>query len=151
MFLTDVVDKLTRSRMMSGIRGKDTRPEMRLRQALHALGFRYRLHVKALPGKPDLVLARYRAVIYLHGCFWHRHNKCRLAATPASNADFWTLKFAGNVERDAQHVAALIMAGWRVATVWECGLRAKDISLLMEQIEAWLKSGSNSITPPGIE
>jgi DNA mismatch endonuclease, patch repair protein len=137
--------------MMGGIRSRNTRPEMRLRQALHALGFRYRLHVKGLPGKPDLVLAKYRAVIFVHGCFWHRHPNCRLAATPASNAAFWAVKFASNVARDARHSEALIKTGWRVTTVWECGLRAKDISPLIEQIEAWLKSGSNSITLPKIE
>ena len=105
---------------MSGISGKNTKPEIAVRQALHRLGFRYRLHVRDLPGKPDIVLPRYRAVVNVHGCFWHRHPGCRYATTPASNAEFWRVKLQGNVERDKRTDSQLASLGWRVFTVWEC-------------------------------
>ena len=133
---------------MGGIRARNTRPEMRLRRALHALGFRFRLHAKGLPGKPDLVLRKHSAVIFVHGCFWHRHRDCRLASTPASNREFWDDKFAKNVERDRQAVEALQNKGWRVATVWECGLRRKDTAILLEQTRQWLLSDDLLIEMP---
>jgi DNA mismatch endonuclease (patch repair protein) len=134
--------------MMSGIRARNTRPEMRLRRELHALGFRFRLHAKDLPGKPDLVLKKHNAAIFVHGCFWHRHRDCRLASTPASNSGFWADKFARNVERDMQATAALRNKGWRVAVVWECGLRRKDIAIVMEQARQWLLSDDPYIELP---
>lgn len=121
--MADIVDKQTRSRMMAGIRGKDTRPELALRRALHARGFRYRLHSRGVVGRPDLVLPRYQAVIFVHGCFWHRHENCRLATTPATRPEFWTGKFAANVARDRVVQETLFADGWRVATIWECALR----------------------------
>jgi len=121
--MTDIVDKSTRSRMMAGIRGKDTRPEMVVRRALHARGFRYRLNVRSLPGTPDLVLPKRRAVVFIHGCYWHRHEGCRYATTPATNTEFWTSKFAANVARDARNVRDLRGAGWRIGIIWECALR----------------------------
>ncbi|WP_165418619.1 very short patch repair endonuclease [Rhizobium ruizarguesonis] len=137
----DIVDKATRSRMMSNIRGRDTRPEVMLRKALHRLGFRFRLHVKGLPGKPDIVLPKYRASIFTHGCFWHRHHGCRLATSPATRAEFWNAKFTGNVERDGRVRDALNGAGWRVATVWECALRKpQDAILAAEVVAEWLSS-----------
>jgi DNA mismatch endonuclease (patch repair protein) len=119
----DVVDATTRSRMMSGIRSKDTKPEMIVRRYLHSRGFRFRLHARNLPGSPDLVLPKHKAAIFVHGCFWHRHQGCRYATTPASNADRWQQKFDGNVERDQRKAKALDAAGWRVFVVWECDLR----------------------------
>lgn len=119
----DVVDSATRSRMMAGIRSKDTKPEMTVRRYLHARGFRYRLHARGLPGSPDLVLPRYRVAIFVHGCFWHRHTDCRYATTPGSNIEQWARKFTSNIERDARKLAALEDAGWRVIVVWECELR----------------------------
>jgi len=119
----DVVDSATRSRMMSGIRSKDTKPEMTVRKYLHAKGFRYRLHTRDLPGSPDLVLPKYRTAIFVHGCFWHRHPGCRYTTTPASNVERWAQKFKANTERDARKQAALEEAGWRVIVVWECELR----------------------------
>lgn len=118
--MADVVDPATRSRMMAGIRGKNTRPERIVRSFLHLRGFRFRLHRKDLPGRPDIVLPKYRTAIQVHGCFWHRHPGCRFATTPSSNAEFWQAKFAENVDRDARHEAALRQLGWRVLTVWEC-------------------------------
>lgn len=119
----DVVDAATRSRMMKGIRSKDTQPEITVRKYLHAQGFRYRLHSRKLPGSPDLVLPRYRVAIFVHGCFWHRHRGCKYATTPSSNAERWKLKFDANTERDARKEAMLRAAGWKVLVVWECELR----------------------------
>lgn len=112
-----------RSRMMSSIRGKNTWPERMLRSRLFAMGFRYRLHPRNLPGCPDLVFPKYGAVIFVHGCFWHRHEGCRYTTTPRANAGFWEQKFQGNVRRDARHAALLRDRGWRVAVVWECALK----------------------------
>lgn len=112
-----------RSRMMSSIRGKNTRPERILRSLLFARGFRYRLHVRGLPGSPDLVFPKHRAVVFVHGCFWHRHEGCRYTTNPRTNEVFWQQKFQENVDRDRRHVEALRGLGWRVATVWECALK----------------------------
>jgi len=129
----DVVDRATRSRMMSGIRGKDTKPELAVRSFLHRAGMRFRLHAK-LPGKPDLVLPRYRTVVFVHGCFWHRHEGCRYATTPASNAGFWQEKFTGNVRRDERVKRQLEEEGWRVETVWACQLGEVELSRLADRI-----------------
>ena len=126
--------------MMAGIRGRDTRPELAVRRALHAVGFRFRLHDPRLPGRPDIVLPRYHAVVLVHGCFWHRHEGCRLTTMPATRAEFWEEKFAGNVARDAREMVLLADAGWRVAVLWECGLRAKDTTSQMERLSEWLRS-----------
>lgn len=123
--MVDSLSKADRSVRMARIHGKDTKPELLLRRALHALGVRYRLHVKGLPGKPDLVFARRRVVIFVHGCFWHRHAGCKVASTPKSNTEFWQAKFTRNVERDASTVAALEAQGWRVIIAWECELVGK--------------------------
>ncbi len=118
----DVVDAATRSRMMAGIRGKNTKPELVVRRGLHALGFRFRLHDRTLPGQPDMVLARWRAVIQIHGCFWHGHD-CSLFRWPGTRQDFWRAKISRNAERDREVEAALDRAGWRMLTVWECALK----------------------------
>ncbi len=141
--MTDIVDKKTRSRMMSGIRGKNTRPEMVLRRALHARGLRYRIHVREIPGRPDIVLPKYRAVVFVQGCFWHRHKGCRFATTPATRTDFWQAKFAANVERDRAAREALSSLGWRVAIVWECALRKSDqAEAAADQVHDWLRTGN---------
>jgi DNA mismatch endonuclease (patch repair protein) len=121
--LTDVVDPGTRSRMMRGIKGRDTKPEMLVRRYLHAVGIRFRLHARSLPGRPDIVIPGRRVAIFVHGCFWHRHMGCRFATTPASRREFWEDKFSRNVERDARKEAELEQLGWRVFTVWECETR----------------------------
>lgn len=121
--MADVVDKKTRSRMMAGIRGKNTRPELAVRSAIHAAGFRFTLHNKKLPGSPDIVLPRYKTAIEVRGCFWHRHPGCRFATTPATNREFWQTKFRENVRRDARNQEALKSAGWRLLVVWECEAR----------------------------
>lgn len=121
--MVDVVSKTDRARMMSGIRGKNTTPELLIRRFLHSSGFRYSLHERTLPGCPDLVLKRYRAVVFVHGCFWHRHEGCKYAATPATRPDFWMAKLEGNRNRDEMARQKLLEMGWRVAVVWECALR----------------------------
>jgi DNA mismatch endonuclease (patch repair protein) len=120
--MSDVVLPEKRSQMMSGIKGKNTRPEIIVRKALHLRGFRYRLHQKDLAGKPDLALRKYMTAIFVHGCFWHGH-ECRLFKWPKSNVDFWKNKIEGNCERDARQMTQLRDRGWRVIVVWECALR----------------------------
>lgn len=109
--------------MMAGIKGRDTRPEMMVRRYLHACGYRYRLHRRDLPGRPDLVLPRYNCALFVHGCFWHRHDGCFYATSPATRKQFWQDKLEGNVQRDRRQQQALTELGWRVVIVWECGLR----------------------------
>jgi DNA mismatch endonuclease (patch repair protein) len=139
--VTDTVDRQTRSRMMAGIMGKDTKPELALRRALHRLGFRFRLHAKGLPGRPDIILPKYSAAIFVHGCFWHRHADCRYTTKPKSRIRFWQKKFKGNVERDFRNRAALENAGWRVAIVWECALRKPEkITMTAGRVGKWLKT-----------
>lgn len=139
--MTDVVDQATRSRMMSGIRGKNTRPELAVRKALHARGFRYRLHVSNLPGKPDLVLPKLKAVVFVHGCFWHGH-ACPIFKWPASRPEFWKEKIHKNAERDARNIQLLRDSGWRVAVLWECAIRSKyGLEPAVEKLAAWLDSG----------
>ena len=137
--MIDVVDKATRSKMMSGIRGRDTQPELKLRRRLHAMGFRYRLHSNILPGRPDIVLPARRAVVFVHGCFWHRHPGCRYASSPASNSEFWEAKFEKNVERDQLTRRLLLEGGWRVAIVWECSIRSSVVNVT-DRLAEWLRS-----------
>lgn len=146
--MADVVDKSTRSRMMSGIRGKDTKPEKVIRSALHSAGFRYRVHASDLPGKPDLVFPKYKAVLLVHGCFWHRHPGCWWSTTPSSNSEFWSAKFAQNIQRDAQNILNLRKLGWRVAVVWECALRLPQKDEVASTIGTWLESERRSLTLP---
>ncbi len=140
--MVDIVNKDARSRMMSGIRGKDTGPEMLVRRALHAAGFGYRLHVRDLPGKPDIVLRKYRAVVFVHGCFWHRHEGCHYATTPSSRQDFWLPKLEANRRRDTEARERLVQAGWRVFVVWECGLKHDPAETIAELVTA-LRSPGN--------
>jgi DNA mismatch endonuclease (patch repair protein) len=131
--MTDVVDRATRSRMMSGIRGRDTKPEKQVRSFLHRAGLRFRLHA-SLPGKPDLVFPRHRAVVFVHGCFWHRHAGCQYATTPSSNVEFWQAKFDSNVERDRRVTRQLRKEGWRVFVIWECQLSSLKLNSLARGI-----------------
>lgn len=139
--MTDIVDQQTRSRMMSGIRGKNTRPELALRRALHARGFRFRLHSGKVHGRPDLVLPKYSAVVFVHGCFWHRHEGCRYATSPSTRPEFWQAKFDANVARDSAVRTSLLEDGWRVATVWECALRKPEqVEASTESLSIWLRT-----------
>ncbi len=125
---------------MAAIRGTNTKPELLIRQGLHARGFRYRLHDRKLPGRPDLVLPKYQAVIFVNGCFWHWHN-CPLFKWPKTREDFWRDKIGGNVERDQKNMAALKAAGWRVGVVWECALKGKrrlQPATVLDLLNQWL-------------
>lgn len=135
--MADTVDRQTRSRMMSAIKGKDTGPEIRVRAYLHAAGLRYRLHDRALPGRPDLVFPRQRVALFVHGCFWHRHPDCRFATVPASNVAFWQRKFDANVTRDRIKEEQLIRLGWTVLRIWECETEdTKNIDEMFWKIES---------------
>ena len=122
---------------MSRIKGKDTKPEVMLRSALHKAGFRFRLHSRQLPGKPDIVLPKYKAVIFVHGCYWHRHAGCKLAYTPKSNAEFWLPKFEETVRRDRLKTLQLLQLGWRVFLVWECELNTNPKGVLNSLVDAF--------------
>ena len=143
--MADVVDRQTRSRMMSGIRGKDTRPEMLVRRALFAAGFRFRLHRADLPGSPDIVLPGRRVAVFVHGCFWHMHAGCRFAKLPSTRPGFWKVKLEGNVARDRRAVEALVGSGWRVLVIWECATRGKGaLGPLGEALAEWIGGGAVS-------
>lgn len=125
----DVVDPATRSRLMAGIKGKNTRPELTVRRFLHAHGYRFRLHRRDLPGKPDILMPRLKACIFVHGCFWHRHANCKYAVLPKTRVDFWTKKLESNVARDRRVMEELTAKGWHVITVWECELKNPESAL----------------------
>ncbi|WP_338501531.1 DNA mismatch endonuclease Vsr [Sphingomonas kaistensis] len=138
--MSDVVDRTTRSRMMANIRGKNTKPEVELRSALHRRGLRFRIHDKRLPGRPDIVFPKYKAVVHVHGCYWHRHRGCRFATTPSSNIEFWQAKFNSNVDRDWKTDRALKEAGWRTFVVWECSMREAGATAIAAKVHEWLLS-----------
>ncbi|RKS12239.1 T/G mismatch-specific endonuclease [Pseudomonas sp. WPR_5_2] len=143
--MTDVVSSEKRSQMMSGIRSKDTKPEMQVRRYLHAQGFRFRLHDKSLPGKPDLVLPKWKAAILVHGCFWHWH-ECRYFKLPQTNTEFWREKLAANKRRDEASCIQLGALGWRVFIVYECALR-EDAEKSLKSLAASIV-GDTKITSP---
>lgn len=123
---------------MSRIKSIDTEPEMILRKALYRMGFRYRLHDRTLPGSPDLVFSKYKAVIFVHGCFWHRHG-CKWTTMPSTRTDFWQAKFKTNIERDRRNVRELMARGWRVFIIWECELLSQDKNLLLDKLKSDLR------------
>jgi DNA mismatch endonuclease (patch repair protein) len=139
--MVDVVDKKSRSRMMSGISGKNTKPEMLIRKGLHRRGFRYRLHKSDLPGKPDLVFPKYKAIILVNGCFWHQHD-CHLFKWPSTREEFWGKKILGNKARDERNLKIYSELGWKVLVIWECAIKGKTRRPLSEVIETaveWLQ------------
>lgn len=141
----DQVDAEKRSAIMRSVRSKNTKPEVALRSALHSLGYRFRLHAKELPGRPDIVFRKAKACIFVHGCFWHRHG-CPKTTTPKSNEEFWNSKFEANIFRDAKSVDLLLSTGWRVLVVWECGLSNKGIAEeCMSHVTQWL-SGNDTFS-----
>lgn len=143
----DVVDPEIRSRMMSGIRGKNTKPELVIRKGLHRQGFRFRLHVSTLAGKPDIVLPKYGVVVFVNGCFWHGHSGCKYFKLPSTRIDFWRNKIEKNIQNDARSIKALIDAQWRIAIVWECALnRRSDTppSELLENLSTWIRTGKTN-------
>lgn len=130
---------------MAAIRGKNTRPEMAVRRLLHQIGLRFRLHRADLPGRPDIVLPRYRLAIFVHGCFWHRHEGCSRASLPKTHSEYWQAKFARNVSRDARQKQLLSDSGWRVATIWECEASKPD--LILSAIQPFIGELSAIETP----
>lgn len=145
--MADIVTPEVRSRMMAGIKARDTMPELVLRHGLHRQGFRYRLHVKGVPGKPDLVFSKYRAVIFANGCFWHGHD-CALFKWPSSRPEFWHGKITGNMARDKRVRENLLAAGWRVLTVWECAVKGPGrltTENVIARCSAWINSQKSSL------
>ena len=132
--MADVHSKETRSYNMSRIKGKNTKPEMLVRQFLHKNGFRYRLHVKSLPGKPDIVLPKYKTVIFVHGCFWHGHNGCKYYVVPKTRTEWWLNKIKGNATNDINAETLLTASGWKIIKIWECELKKKFIEQTQSQI-----------------
>lgn len=144
--MTDTVDPEKRSSIMRAVRGKDTAPELRVRKWLHRRGFRFRLHDEKLPGRPDIVLPRRKVAIFVHGCFWHRHEGCRKAAMPKSRREYWAEKFAANVERDALRTEELNAMCWRVAVIWECALSDEaTFEKWMNELAAWMENPSKGM------
>ena len=131
--MADRISKARRSWNMSRIKGRDTKPELKLRSSLHRAGFRFRIHVTDLPGKPDIVLPRYRTAVFVHGCYWHRHPGCKEATTPKTNVTFWQGKFNDTVARDSRNRAALHTLGWKVLVAWECEIQ-RDTSGVVQDI-----------------
>jgi DNA mismatch endonuclease (patch repair protein) len=132
--MADVHTPEQRSYNMSRIKSGNTKPEMLVRRYLHALGYRYKLHDKTLPGKPDLVLPKYRTVIFIHGCFWHGHENCKYYVVPKTKTDWWLAKINGNIANDTKAVTALKKDGWKVITIWECDLKPKMIEKTLEKL-----------------
>lgn len=148
--MVDVVSPAVRSRMMAGIKGRDTKPELVLRRGLHARGFRFRLHDRTLPGRPDLVFPKYRAVIFAHGCFWHGHN-CHLFKWPQTRKKFWFKKIHRNKANDERTLDALSKGGWRVAIIWECALKGRqrlDEKDIFDRCARWLNSNRRQMMLP---
>lgn len=137
--MADVHDKATRSYNMSRIKGKDTKPEMLVRKFLHANGFRYRLHVKDLPGKPDIVLPKYKTVIFVHGCFWHGHEGCKYYVVPKTKTVWWLNKINTNIANDIKAVNVLKEAGWKVITLWECELKKSTVTDTLQHLSSSIK------------
>jgi DNA mismatch endonuclease, patch repair protein len=141
--MTDVLTRAQRTFNMKRIKGKDTRPEMLIRRGLHALGLRYSLHSRRLPGSPDLVFTRHSAVIFVHGCFWHRH-RCHMFKMPSTSRGFWAKKIAGNAERDSKTIKLLHDQGWRVMVIWECALRGTrrlKLRTVLKRAHSFLRGG----------
>lgn len=145
--MADVVTPDVRSKMMSGIRPKDTKPEVMIRRELHARGLRFRLHDKRLPGTPDIVFPKHHAAIEVQGCFWHAHRGCRFFKVPESRRDFWTRKLEANRTRDARNHTALGQMGWRVAIVWECATRTADATLF-DRLADWVRGQDADLEVP---
>jgi len=141
--MTDIVPPSVRSRMMSGIKGKNSLPEMQVRRLLFASGYRFRLHRLDLPGKPDIVMPGRKVAIFVHGCFWHAHSECKYAKMPSTRPEFWANKLRGNRERDQTNMERLTAMGWRVLCIWECATRdLRTVQLLGKQIVDWIEGSA---------
>jgi len=142
--MIDVVTPEKRSQMMSGIKGRNSRPEMLVRRALFAMGYRFRLHRRDLPGTPDIAMPGRKIAIFVHGCFWHVHQGCKYSKTPSTRTEFWSAKLRGNVDRDQRAIDALAEMGWRVLIVWECSTRdSKTATRLPPLLQQWINNDTN--------
>lgn len=151
--MSDIHDLKTRSRNMAAIRSENTKPELLIRKNIHKRGFRYTLHNKKLPGKPDIVLRKYNAIIFIHGCFWHKHD-CYLFKWPVTHKDFWKNKIEGNEYNDKKNVMKLITEGWRIATVWGCAIKGRykmPVDMITDILEEWLVGEKSELEITGIE
>ena len=151
--MPDIVDPKTRSRIMSGIRGRDTRLELLIRRALHAKGFRYRLHAKNIPGRPDIVFPKFRSVVFVHGCFWHGHD-CPLFHLPGTRTEFWKAKIERNRKRDDEVAIMLAESDWRHLVVWECAVRGRGklpLEAVVGQIADWIQGSGGPIEIRGYD
>ena len=147
--MTDTLSTEQRSQLMAKISGKDTAIEKKVRSYLHKRGYRFRKHVTGLPGSPDIVLQKYKAIIFVHGCFWHGHSDCRKSRLPTTRHTFWEEKRRANLERDARKVAELLNLGWRVAVLWQCVLEKPDTSsVTMGTLEDWINSDDKKLEVP---
>ncbi|MGJ0511177.1 very short patch repair endonuclease [Methylocystis sp.] len=144
--MADFVTPEKRSKIMRGVKGANTRPELRVRSLLHAEGYRFSLHRRDLPGRPDICLPKYRSVVLVHGCFWHHHDACGQGRIPTSNRDFWNDKISRTRDRDVRNARALRQLGWNVITVWECELA--DETALMDRVSYELKAACDQVVPP---
>ena len=143
--MVDVVDKATRSRMMSGIRSSNTKPEVLTRKALHKLGYRFRLDSKVVKIKPDIVLRKHKVAVFTHGCYWHQHEGCKLAYSGRNYSDKWKKKFEANRQRDDCVLKQLLKEGWRVAIIWECATRDTEIfESTINQLDKWIRRSSSN-------
>lgn len=147
--MTDTVSRETRSRMMSSVGGKNTEPELIVRRMLHRMGYRFRVHSRKLPGTPDVVLARHRKVIFVHGCFWHGHPGCKNGARPTSNTDFWNSKLDSNISRDATVERELEEQGWDVFVIWECEIRDKEA--LEKSLRKFMEAGTSGVAKKAVD
>lgn len=138
--MVDIVDSITRSRMMARIKSRNTKPELLIRSLLHKRGFRFRLHVKDLPGKPDIVLPKYHSVIFINGCFWHGHQECHLFRLPTTRTEFWQKKIYRNQANDSKAIDTLLAKNWRVCIIWECSIRGakKNPEEVIDTVINWL-------------
>jgi DNA mismatch endonuclease (patch repair protein) len=147
--MTDFMSPQQRSRAMSSVRGKETGIERSVRSLLHRQGFRFKKNVRDLPGRPDILLPKYNAAIFIHGCFWHGHSGCRRSTVPATRTEFWQAKIGRTTERDKQKTEALLATGWRVAVIWQCSLKGPDLILpTVDTLADWIRSGRSWIEIP---
>lgn len=143
--MTDVLSKEQRKKCMSRVKSKDTKPEVLVRSFLFSHGFRFRLHRKDLPGKPDIVLPKYKTAIFINGCFWHGHSDCRYAKRPLTNAEFWQDKINSNIIRDSENLSKLQRMGWRTYTIWQCELKAKHRETTLRNLSRYIENANNDL------
>jgi DNA mismatch endonuclease (patch repair protein) len=149
--MTDIVDRATRSLMMARIKSKNTKPELLIRSLLHKKGFRFRIHANKLPGRPDIIFPKFKAIIFINGCFWHGHKNCPLFRLPKTRVEFWENKIHRNQKNDEKNIKTLLNSNWRVAIVWECSIRGKnkDPAYVINKLTDWITSSNTFLEISG--